>query len=108
MEPLSIALTVISISTAIKDLVKLAQDICDAFSKVDILYFSYFARMARFDITTSLYFSIYDRPPRNYRNAVNLASDISRTLKQMHMLYAKKDIFESAEDLKASLGELYQ
>ncbi len=37
MDPLSLTLTVVTLATAVKDLVELAQAICDAFAKVGCL-----------------------------------------------------------------------
>lgn len=110
MDPLTTTLAVISLATAVKDLVELAQNISDAFAKVRI----YSLTLKICGVNDNIFVSelspmdaVLQQVPQNYKKANNLASDILRTSKQIQTLYSnKKDIFESMDDLKASLQEL--
>ena len=107
MDPLSLTLAVVTLATAVKDLVELAQAICDAFAKVEFLRVTPLTchDSDNFDICVIFMWQV----PQNYKKSLHLASDILRTSKKMQTLYGKKkEVLESAEDLRESLQELNQ
>ncbi|KAF9480569.1 hypothetical protein BDN70DRAFT_603031 [Pholiota conissans] len=79
MDPISITLAVITLATALKDIIETANAIQDAFSK----------------------------QPRNYVNAQRLAKSTIETLEELHEIYEeKKIVIEGKKHLKHSIENL--
>ncbi|KAF8174062.1 hypothetical protein BJ912DRAFT_991026 [Pholiota molesta] len=81
MDPLSITLAVITLATALKDIIETAEIIQDSFSKL----------------------------PQNYRNANRLAEEVLETLHGMEQIYEEhEETFNKNESLKKAIKKLQE
>ncbi|KAF9480572.1 hypothetical protein BDN70DRAFT_978724 [Pholiota conissans] len=79
MDPLSITLAVITLATALKDIIDIAQDIHDSFSKL----------------------------PQNYRNAQRLATLMLKTLREIQDIYQENTaVFDRTSHLRKATDDL--
>ena len=101
MAALTIPLAVLSLATAVKDAVEVAQQIRDAFKQVceSVL----FRAMILWDWLGFCAMQV----PENYRKAREMSEEILQFVQQINGLYEKgKDVFEREQSFKISLEGL--